>query len=180
MDKAALQLALRAWVLSPKASNLAANKVIWSEQGNVALDEPYLTMRLGDLTPLGACDEESHTYDEDADPEEEITLAITGRRVLPVTLQAFGVDSDVLLSRVQTALGLPSLSEALNDAGLSAFDLGKVQNTTALFETEFEPRALLEVLFYVGESVSETTTFVETVAVTNEIPTPDTTFTVGE
>lgn len=178
MDIAALQTALRVWVKA--ASGLDDNHVIWSEQASVKLTTPFITMRLGDLVPLGAVDEKRSDYDPLGAPGAEMVLSVVGRRELAVSVQCFGAGCLGILSAVQTKIRLDSINDPLNTAGLSPFEIGTVQNLTELQETVFEPRALVEVKFYLAETASETTTFIEKVEVENDITSPPTNFVIGE
>lgn len=176
MEETKIQRALRGWVR--KASGLPDKKVIWSEQSQPRLEAPFITMRLGDFIPLGSADEVTQEYDENAPSGEEITITVNGRRSASLSVQVFGAGAQQTLSKVQTSLGLPSVKEGLEAAGVSIYDIGEVQNVTGLLETVFEPRALTNFSLYCSETVSEQTTFIESVEVTNEIN--DTTFTIEE
>jgi len=172
--------AIRKWVRD--ASRLADGQVIWSDQDGPRPLGVFITIRLGDLLPLGAVDETATDYDPTGGPGEEIVTTVRGVREFPVSIQCFGTDTvgrdtaRALLSRVQTALGLPSVREALGTVGLSPFDAGQVRNLSVILDAQFEGRALLEVRFYVVEEMTERTTYISTVEVTDE--STDRTFTV--
>lgn len=177
MEETALQSALRAWVVN--ASKLDDKAVVWSEQPAVRLPLPFIVMRLGNLANVGGPDEVQYTTDLDAPAGTEMTETVLGRRELTVSIQCFGNGAETtrqVLSRVLTSLSLTGVSDALHAAGISVFDAGPVQNVSALRETAFEPRALLEVRCYVCDSVSESNTYIATVEVTNQLT--DTVFTV--
>lgn len=181
MEESTIQKALRSWVR--RSSGLDDKNIIWAQQGNVQPKGQFITMRMGDLIPLGACDEESHAYDDEAEPPAEgevgteITISLNGRRQFSLSVQVFE-DGDLsaysLLSKVQTSVGLPSYRDDLDAADLSCFDIGQVQNITALSETVFEPRAQCDLTFYCSETASEQTTFVETVEAENDLKDPPT------
>lgn len=170
MEESALQIALRAWVVN--ASRLDDKAVIWAEQAAVRLPRPFITMRLGSLTPVGGLDEVRYSTDLTQPLGQEMTETVLGRRELGLSLQCFGQSDESarqILSRVQTSLSLSAVIDALHEAGISVFDIGQVQNVSVLRETAFEPRALLEVRCYVCESVSESNTYIATVEVTNQL-----------
>jgi len=180
MNETAMQTALRTWVRL--ASKLDDSKIVWSEQDIPRLATPYITMRMGDLVPLGSTDEVNHTYDATQPNGQEIEIEIKGQRSFALSLQCFGdgpnQSARQILSNVQTALGLPSVMGILEAAGLSSYDKTPIQNVTALLETAFEPRAVTSIYFYCSEAVSERTTYIESVEVENEIN--ETTFTIPE
>lgn len=176
MQETTIKAALRAWVVT--ASGLGEQAVIWAQQPAVRLPLPFITMRLGDLLPLGSADEVQYAADL-SHVGQEMTETVVGRRELSLSIQCFGENTDSsrqILSRVHASLGLTSVSDALHDAEVSVFDRGPVQNVTAPRETLFEPRSLLEVRCYVGESVSEKNTYIQTVEITNQLT--NTVFTV--
>src|SRR6185295_9743825 len=78
-----------------------------------------------------------------------------------------------LLEKCQLGLALPSIRSALADAGITPYDVGPVQNISALKDAKFEGRALLDVGFYTRLSVSDFTTYIETVEATSYMGPPD-------
>lgn len=70
-----------------------------------------------------------------------------------------------LAGKVRLAVALPSVSSALDDLGVSVYDLGSVTYVPELVGTDFEGRAVLEARFYVADSASEFTGYIETVQV---------------
>lgn len=180
MNETTLQSAIRQWVKD--TSGFDDEKVVWAEQDAVRLAPPFITLRLGDLVTLGAVDEVTTASDESAPGGQEMTQTVIGRRELPVTLQCFGkteASAMKILSQVVTSLGLDVHSDPLEEAGISFYQVGPVQNVTALLETTYEPRALVELRGYVTEEVSAQTTYIQSARVTNEIADPDTTFDIG-
>lgn len=181
MNETLLQQALRTWVR--KSSRLDDSKIVWAQQDVVRLPVPFITMRLGDLVKLGAADEVTHDFDATRPAGEEIEITVNGRRQGAVSIQCFGGNSDSamkIMLRVEASLSLPSVMELLEAAEVSVYDTGAIQNVTALLETAFEPRAVMDAYFYCSEAVSERTTYIESVGVTNQIETPNTTFTIPE
>lgn len=179
MSERDIKSALRAWVRS--VTNLPDTQVVWSQQDLSRLTGQFITMRLGDLTPLGSADETTQDYDATRDAGQEIEISVNGQRSFGLSLQCFGtgdVSDRSLLARLQSSLSLPSVLSLFEPAGLGCYDTSPIQNVTALLDTTFEPRAVMDVYFYCSEVVSERTTFIETVEVENE--TQETTFTVPE
>ncbi len=177
MAWATIEDGLRAWVKT--ASGLADSQVIWADQAGARPAGAYITLQLGPIVALGACDEVETHYDEDADAGEEIELRVNGRRSFAVSIQAFtpsvtgASTARALLSTVQTALGLPSVRTALAAAGVTPFESGPVNYVPALVGTLFEGRATLEAQFYTRETVSEYLGYIDTVETENYLGPPD-------
>jgi hypothetical protein len=176
-----IELALRAWVKA--GSGLGDEFVIWANQSASRPAGPHITLKLDGPLTVGL-DGVDHNYDENRPEGEEIELKAEGTRELIVMLQAFGGDptgsssARALLSKVLTALALPTRRDALAAAGVTPFDAGQVQDLTALLETKFESRAALEARFYLVDDASEFTTYIEKVVA--EDTTTDTEFTIPE
>ncbi len=177
-----IEKALCAWVRT--GSGLSTQKVIRADQTGNRPDRPFITVRVGDLLPVGAVDSADWEFDEDADPGAEIVESVRGQREFSVEIQAFSAaalganQAREYLSKVQTALGLSSVRTALHAVGITPFDLGRITSVPAILDTTWEGRAILTVRFYAEEQVTATTTYIGTVEVTNEEPDPDQTFTV--
>jgi hypothetical protein len=170
-DWTAIEDALFTWVQS--ASGLAAAKVLWSAQAT-DVNRPtgqHVEIRIGTDTPLGAAPYVSHEYDEDADAGEEITISVNEVRELVFVVQVFGgatttsSSSRSVATLIQNALGLPSVRTLLETAGLSPFDRGKIEHVPELLDADFEPRAILEVRFYVADGISEVTGYIDSVEI---------------
>lgn len=169
--------ALRVWVKS--ATGYADSAVIWAEQTGARPSGSIITLRLGELLPIGAYDELTSNTDLLRPAGTEVELKVEGMREFAVSLQAFGASTTgnstgrAVLAKCQAALTLPSVRTALAAAGITPFDIGAVQNISALSHTKFEGRAILEVRFYVRDSISEFTGYIETVEKTSYMGPPD-------
>jgi len=177
-----IETAIRAWVKS--GSGLTDEQVIWADQNGGSPALPFIDIRLGELVPVGAADASDWEYDAGGPAGQEIVMSGHGVREFAVSVRAFSASplgnssARALLSKVQTALALESARSALHAAGVTPFDNGRVQVVPAILETSWEGRAVLQVRFYTEETVTERTTYIDTVEVTNEEPTPDQTFQV--
>lgn len=147
-------------------------KVIFAEQQGGMPEASTVTIRIGDPKALGACDEETNAYNGGA-PLNDLTITESGPREFGISFQAYGGKGQTtgdnspraVLSVIRQSLELPTIRYTLqHTAGLSPFDnRGPVRNVAAVAGTIFEPRALWECRFYVVESISATTTYIETV-----------------
>lgn len=161
----AVEDALRAWVKT--GSGFLDEFVYFANQKVDRPAGPYITLRVGGVESLGALDAVLETFDEDADPGEEITLTVNGEREVSCSVQVFNAGTNgtgsavTVLERVKLALGLLSVRDALNEAGISIFDAGNVQDLSSLLGSAFDGRAALEVRAYARDTVSEKTTYIE-------------------
>lgn len=180
--------AIHTWV--KEASGLADERVFWADQGAPRPAPPFVTVRIGDLIPVGAVDG-VEVIDHSDDPEtpglgEELELVASGLREFRVSVQAFTPlthsedAARALLSRVQTKIAFSSFQTLFEDAGISCFDNGTVRNLSAILGTGFEGRAELDVRFYYEERVSERVGFIQSVEITNASIEPPETFIAGQ
>lgn len=167
MTPSAVEDALRAWVKS--ASSYSDENVFFGQQKVERPAGPYITVQLDGPIPLGAFDAVTEHEATDPDPGEEIELRVTGEREVTVRVQVFnaattGSGSAVtVMTAVQLGISLPSVRDALDEAGVSPFDVGSIQNLGALLGTAFDGRAALDVRCYFRTTVSEFTTYIERV-----------------
>lgn len=165
-----LENALRTWVKT--GSGFADDKVIWADQDAPQPSGNYITLRIGDVSPVGPDELRTYTH-ADADPGEEIELQAIGMREFVVSVQAFGTPTSgdgtarETLLNVLGALRLPSVRNALVAADLTPYQAGPVQNLSTLVQTKFESRAALEVWFYTSSAISEFTGYIESVEITD-------------
>lgn len=160
-----LQAAIHAWVVA--GSGLVAGKVIFEEQNGNRPAEPFVGITFGTLAPLGL-DELTHVYNAGGAAGAEITQTVRGMRTLVVRLQCYadpiGANAaHATLSKVQAALALPTVKDALVVAGLGLAGMGSVVPLGKVLGTTWKGRAVLDVSFNVSETVSATTTFIEIV-----------------
>lgn len=167
MTMLAVENALRAWVKT--ASGYPDARLFYNDQKIERPADPYFTIRLDALVPFGAVDAVRDDYDALRPVGQEMQLQVVGERTVTVRLQVFnaattGAGSAMsLMSAVQLAIGLPTIRETLNVAGVSPFDIGSVDNLGALLGTTFDGRAALSVRCYIRETLSEYTTWIEKV-----------------
>lgn len=165
-DWNAIEDAVQAWVRA--AGGLSEAQVIWADQSGVMPDRPFVAVRLGDLAPVGM-DATQTLVDLTRPAGTEVELRSRGTREMTVNVQAFteptmgGASARAILTAVQLGLNNPDTSGALNDAGLSAFDTGRVTNISALAGTDWEGRANLDVRFYVVLTSSAFVGFIDRV-----------------
>lgn len=190
-DWAAIENGVAEWVR--ENSGLAVGQFGWSYSNIRRPDHTFITMEAGEVVGLAAQDEVNvvdHTGDvSPPDAGAEIELQAIGLREFGLTLQCFAPPSGspavprgsssprAVLSKLQTALALPSVADKLSTAGLSCYDRGSIRYVPAIAGTEFEGRAILELRFYVTDTASEFTSYIDTVKVNDpaDPDTPDTT-----
>jgi len=172
VDWSLAENALRAWVVT--ASGLPQSLVIWANQNGPKPLGQHITLHLGEDVPLGAFSENTHDYEASRPAGEEIHLVVKGTSEFSLEVQVYGskevgaTSARALVKRIQTALGLPSIRDALADAGLVCFDRGTITNVPAILDADFEARSVLEARFYVTDDAFDATTFIETVEITDQ------------
>lgn len=177
MDEEALENAVRAWVLS--ASGLADADVYFEDEDGTAKSKPkaaapYITISLGDLVELAPL-QVTDSYDNAAAAGQEMVETVTAIYELPVELQAFtprttgGSTARSILSRVQLGLGLSTVRDALNAAGLGLRRRGAIRWVPSVRQAKFEGRAVLELSFQVGGTVEARTGYIATANVTKNV-----------
>lgn len=173
--------AIQDWVVT--ASGLAGNKVIWVTQNGPRPDVPYISID-ADIQRVG------QDWADTADaavpaPGAEIDQLARGTRRMMINIQCFGgtatgnTSSRAILENVVSKFQLPSVRGALVANGVGVASFSNVSNISGVLNsTRFEPRATVEAVAFLASEVSETGTYFSKVDVTNEIPDPDSTFTV--
>lgn len=160
--------ALRAWVLA--ASGYTDQLVLFGYQNDNAPNEDYATISLGGQTQIGH-DCLTSDYDAMRPAGQEIELKVAGEREFSVTVEFYTTavtgqaTGRALASKVQTALRLPSIRAALNDAGISPFDHGDIQWLPAVESTRFVGRAILTIRCYIRDDLAERTGYIDKVEV---------------
>lgn len=166
-----VQSALVTWIRT--GSGYASGKVIWANQDGGRPSGNFCTVNLTAMTPLGALDELRRTQDlgragNGVDTVgTEIEHKVHGLRELAISVQCFTTEKTgdncarAVLSKVQASLMLPTPRFALRDAGLGPFDRGVIRDVSALLDSDFEARAVLDLRFYVSEEVAEFSTYIE-------------------
>lgn len=137
--------------------------------------ENALNLNAIDLTTAGTG---THTISDTAATVRagaEVLMTARGSREALVSIQCFGADAvgadspRALLERVRAAAVLPSRRAAFVTAGIGMTPLAAVQSIGGVVGSSvFEPRATLEARIFITSEVSETGTFIESVAIENE------------
>lgn len=169
--------AIRAWVRT--SSGFADQSVIWRNENGNARTENYIDITLLGMIPIGL-DALTDNTDLARPSGQEIELRVEGDREFGISIECFTTRTTEstgettarsVLSRVQIALGLPSIREALAAADLSPFDIGTIQWLPAVGakpnDTSFAGRAILEVRFYVRDDMAERVGYIKTVEITD-------------
>lgn len=173
MDFSDLEDALYDWVVA--ASGLNGNNVIWSDEEGSSPSGTYMVLRIGPMLQLGAFDAHQLIIVEgETDPTKDLEFRTLGQREFALEIQCFGDqttgDSSAFsaLSKVQDSLSLPSTIEALGLKNISPFDIGQIENKSAVKAADFEGRSVLEVRFYTFTTASDFLGYIEAIDVKDE------------
>lgn len=185
MIDTAKENAIHAWVVA--ASQLAAERIIWSEQAGPRPAGPHVSLQVMDVRQRGQA---AVTVRDAPSPtpgaEIEHAVGLVGRATLSVQVFA-GVSGGAptapdgarsIADRLRTRSWLPSIRTALNEAGVGILSFGSVTSLPGMAGGLFEARATLTVELALTAQASETGTIIETVELTREQPVPVETFEV--
>lgn len=178
----AIEDAIRTWVMG--ATGYADAQVMFADEHTDAPSGDWITVRIGDLISRAGTPSEVQTYDAAQTAGSEVELKNEAPEELIVSIQAFTADTRgnssarAVLTKARAGLGLGLYRDALNAAGLGLIDEGNVLWVPQPFGTRIEGRATLDVRFLLVQTASERVGYIATVELTNQIPDPDTTFTV--
>ncbi len=167
----AIHSAIRAWVVAAAPGW----SVIWSQQGGDRPVAPYIALRLREVRQVGQ-DWIDVVDAASPAPGAEIEHRVRGQRVVLLGIQAFagaatGVHAPAaVLDAIRTAARLPSVHSELDAAGVGVLGFGAAQSIDGLVgATVFEPRGVMDARLMIVSEVSEFSTYIERVEVTNEI-----------
>lgn len=115
-----------------------------------------------------------YELDEDADPGEEIIHSAQGPRKFTLTVQAFtegdavgNTSAEAYLQDMKTALRFDSNTEAMRAVGISIIP-GNVQNVGGTLNwSTFEPRAVMDCQVHTTATLTETSTYISNVEITD-------------
>lgn len=177
----AVENAIHDWIVS--ATGLVGAQVIQVDQNGPRPVGAYVDYSL-DIQRVG----QDWLDVEDADvpePGAEINQVARGVRRMTIRMRCFGGDatgaasSKAHLENVVSKFIFPSISDALNVAGVGVTSFSNVTNISGVINsTRLEPRAMLTVVAFLASEVSETGTYVSDVEATDQISDPDNIFTV--
>lgn len=170
MRLSVLEDAICNWILS--STGLPASNVQWYGQNLPrAATLPWVSMKLSAIMPKG-----NDWTDAENNPTPttgaEVLLKTRGVRRCTLSLQCFAAPNTGstgpmgILSDVVAASGSPTIGDAISAAGIGICDLGTIKPMDGVINsTRFEPRAVVEIGFYVAAELVETATFIQSVQV---------------
>lgn len=144
---------------------------IWTDQKKTQPPYPYATLKIiaGPIKEGGA-DETRATTDLTQPAGQEVQLHVTGPRVFTLSCQAFVGDpagstpaADALhfMSLAQSSLGLQSVLDALDAAGVAVVSEGEVTDLSEFINDDAISRASLDPRFRVSSDLSERTGYID-------------------
>jgi hypothetical protein len=176
-----IEQALVTWAAAK--SGLGTGKVLWAESNARRPDGAFVTLRIADVTAFTVMDEIEiidHTGDLVApDAGEEIEFKAHALREFGVNVQCYAPPSGKAMPRgasspravlegMSASLFLPSVQDAFEAAGCSLLDRGPILYVPEIVGAGFEARAVMDLRFYVADTASEFTTYIERVQANGE------------
>lgn len=95
---------------------------------------------------------------------------VRGQRQVTVQVTCFGESSYSIVATIQNALDLPEPWNILKNAGLSVRGDESFSDATVLLETDFEERAIFDIIFGIAFETEIDPGKIETVEVTANVP----------
>lgn len=151
-----------------------SSPVVWAFQSAPQPKLPYAMLKLSPARKVGGLDEVNLTED-DSKVGAEMIETVRGHREVTLTLEVFsnavtnGKTAMDYIERALIALRLPTRLYALRSAGLSFVGWENVLDLTQIVSAGYQSRAQCDIKFYLLDTVSESTGYIETAEVTPTI-----------
>jgi hypothetical protein len=166
-----IESAVRAWIKA--GSGFDDAHVFLGDQKVPRPTGPYITIKVMSDKSLGAVAEHFWVYDAHRPAGQEMAITTREQLELSLSIQVFNAATvgsshavDVM-RRIRASIGLPSIRDAINNAGLGLSGISDIKNLSTLLGTAFDGRASMDVSFYTTCDASEYTTFIEKATITD-------------
>lgn len=148
------------------AAKAAGVEVVFSEQSNVKLDAPFITLKvISGPKRMGSTDDLEYVSGDD--------FKIIGRREMTISVQAFGCEAFDILSNLSTSFSEPDVQGFFQSKNIGIVDEGSPNDLTNLLDTDFQGRASMDIRFYVLDVKQVKVGTIRKTNVTGEIDTLD-------
>lgn len=169
---ATARAAVRGWIVSGAAPDIAADHVIWTGQQHAIPNGMYVTIGVLEELDLG---EDVQSYVTELD--NSITEHAIGPRLVWLVVTVYGsisqTDATVpyrIASRIRSRLGLSSVADAMDAGNVGVMTWSSVTTPgRGLNSTTFEPRATFNVQVSLVSDVSGTVDVIQTVNTSSTI-----------
>lgn len=180
--QSAIENALQAWVTAATGLDNAHVRWIGANVTRPTDGQFFCMLEVIDRVPLGAVPEVIQNEDLTRVGQEEelqhVQILDCGFRVQVFAPPARGLNPGVpggsgnaafIAERIRLASALTSIMDALDAVGVSVYDRGKVHYVPAVLGADFEGRAVLDIRFYVADSLSEFTGYIDSVHLDGQV-----------
>lgn len=175
VDFVTIENAIWNWVWS--SSGLAAAQVMWASQNQPGLNAPYITLRIGTIATIGLSDSVELRLNPTPSPGAEILFIGRGQRRCTLTITCYGTTpigatgAAAILDQVLGALSLDPIASPLSAAGIGIASYHDIVSIDGVVNsTLLEPRASIDVIFFIGSEITVTGTNIISVDITDQIP----------
>ena len=148
------------WVNSHSIDNTVApsisSNVIWSDQNAPQPQPPFITLKIINETDIGLTGEKYYV-DE--------TFNYLQTKSITLSINMYGGNAQQVLSTLENSLMLPEVREYFRNSLIIQYDCSEVTNIATLMDTVYESRSNLDVMFYVQNAISSTSTNIDSVAI---------------
>jgi hypothetical protein len=163
LSLSSFEAALVAWL----APTFGADHVMLKGEKGAQPDLPYAMISITGPRRAGAPRGSVFQSFDGAQVGQEVELRVVVEEELGVSVQAYtsakngSTSAKALLAAAKLQLLLPSVHDALSAAGLALIEAGDTQDVSALLETGFQGRAVLDLRFLVTDEAAERTGYVD-------------------
>lgn len=163
-----MEAALVAWL----APTFGADHVMLKGEKGAQPDLPYAMISITGPRRAGAPQGSTLQSFDATQVGQEILLRVVVEEEIGVSVQAYtsakngNTSAKALLASARVQVLLPSVHDALGAAGLALIEVGDTQDVSALLETSFQGRAVLDLRFLASDEAAERTGYVATVGIT--------------
>lgn len=186
-DWVSIEAALQAWVAAAGSFDNAHAR--WAEPNTERPAGTFATLQMLSRRPLGAVPEMVQVYHEDLDVPDGLPVELQATQVLDCALRvsvrappARGThpgtpkgtaSAGAIAEQIRLSAALPTQIDNLDAVGVSIFEMGHVQEVDAIVGTDFEGVAFFDCRFYVSNFASESTSYIDSVVIDEELDDTD-------
>lgn len=157
------------------STGFADENIIFSDQDAWSPSPTaYATIYMGDLMGVGL-DASKWDYNVSRPVGAEIVRSTVGLRTMPAKLSIYTPETTgsatarTIAAKLQADLALPSIRQALNVAGIGVLKQGDVRWVPKINNSNFEGRAVVEVMLTLAQGSSDSTGYIKIVNITPTI-----------
>jgi len=138
-------------------------QVVFANQNARAPNEDYVTVKPDGPFSVGTGKALVESYDNTQPQGQEVGKTYQGPAEMRLSIQAFTVGFEnaiPILEAIQMAFQTRPVLDALETAGITVIDHGRIQSVPKVYGSDMEGRAVLEMRLYVQQSITVRTGYI--------------------